>query len=97
MSKNAKMTTLAAAALLLYSISLGGCAISTTASSLMDAHAEAPMLPKTRGYLRLDLPPKDEKPAMTADERFKLKKELIAARDRQASRAKAASSQPTKP
>jgi hypothetical protein len=34
---------------------------------------------------------------MTADERLKLKKELIAARDRQASRAKAASSQPTKP
>jgi hypothetical protein len=44
MSKNAKMTTLAAAALLLYSLSLGGCAISTTASSLMDAHAEAPVL-----------------------------------------------------
>ena len=49
----------------------------------------------------LDHPPKGEKPAMTADERLKLQKELIAARDRQASRAKArggaASPQPMKP
>ena len=96
MSKNAKMTALAAA-LLLYGLPLGGCATSTTASSLMDAHAEAPVRPKTTGYLLLDLPSKDEKPAMTADERSKLQKELIAARDRQAPRAKAASSQPTKP
>jgi hypothetical protein len=48
-----------------------------------------------------DLPPKREKPAMTADERSKLQKELIAARDRQASGGKAkggaASPQPIKP
>ena len=56
------------------------------------------MRPKTSGYLPVeDLPPRDEKPAMTADERLKLQKELIAARDRQASRAKAASPPPTKP
>jgi len=92
MSKDAKM-----AAQLLYSLSLGGCATSTTSSSPMDAHAEAPARPKTSGYLPVEnLPPKDEKPAMTADERLKLQKELIAARDRQASRTKAASSQPTK-
>jgi hypothetical protein len=98
MSKNAKMTALTAAALLLYSLSLGGCATSTTGSSLMDAHAEAPVRPKTSVYLPVeDVPPKDEKPAMTADERLKLQKELIAARDRQASRAKAASPPPTKP
>jgi len=102
MSKDAKMTALAAAALLLYSLSLGGCATSTTGSSLMDAHAEAPARPKTSDYLPVeDLPPKGEKPAMTADERLKLKKELIAARDRQASRAKvkegAASPQSMKP
>jgi hypothetical protein len=90
------MTALAAAALLLYSLSFGGCATSPTASS-MDAHGEAPVSPKTSGYLPLDLPPRDKKPAMTADERLKLQKELIAARDRQASRAEAASSQPTKP
>jgi hypothetical protein len=56
----------------------------------MDAYAEAPVSPKT--YLPLDLPPRDEKPAMRADERLNLQKELIAARDRQESRAKAASS-----
>jgi hypothetical protein len=98
MSKNKKMTALTAASLLLYSLSLGGCATSTTGSSLMDAHAEAPVPPKTSGYLPVeDMPSKDEKPAMTADERLKLQKELIAARDRQTSRPKAASSQPTKP
>ena len=46
-----------------------------------------------------DLPPKREKPAMTADERLKLEKELIAVRDRQVSAGKAkrggARAQPT--
>jgi hypothetical protein len=56
------------------------------------------VLPKTSGYLPVgDSPPKDKKPAMTADERLKLQKELMAVRDRQASRAKATNSQPTKP
>jgi hypothetical protein len=43
----------------------------------MDARAQATALE--------DLPPKREKPPMTADERSKLQKELIAARDRQTS------------
>jgi hypothetical protein len=56
----------------------------------MDARAEAGVLPKTSDYLPVeDLPPKREKPAMTADERSKLQKELIAARDRQTSGVKA--------
>ena len=93
---NKQTTALAAGALLLLGLSLGGCA--TSGSSLMDARAQAPAPPKTSAYLPVeDLPPKDKKPAMTADERLKLQKELIAARDRQASRAKATSSQPTKP
>jgi hypothetical protein len=93
LSSDAKVTVLAAAALLLSGLSLGACATSNTGSSLMDARAEAPAPPKTSVYLPVeDLPPKPEKPAMTADERSKLKKELIAARDRQAARA-----QPTKP
>ena len=96
MSKDGKTTSLATAALLLSGLSLGGCATSTIPSSLTDAHAEAPVRP-TSGYLPLDMPPTDEKPAMTADERLKLQKELIAARDRQTSGPKAASSQPTKP
>jgi hypothetical protein len=56
----------------------------------MDARAEAPMPPKTSAYLPVeDLPSPREKPAMTPDERLKLKNELIAARDRQAAAGKA--------
>jgi len=47
-----------------------------------------------------DLPPKREMPPMTSDERMKLQKELIAARDRQLAAAKAqgaASAEPVKP
>ena len=75
---------------LLLSLSLGGCATSTTGSSLMDARAEAPTPPKASAYpLVEDLPPKREKPAMTADEMSKLKKDLSAARDRQTATVKA--------
>jgi hypothetical protein len=88
-SNERKITALAAGTLLLSSLSLGGCATSTAGSSLMDARAEA-AAPNTSVYpLVGDLPPKREKPAMTPDERLKLQKELIAARDRQA--------QPVKP
>ena len=104
MSKDGKIASRAAAALLLLSLSLGGCATSTASSSLMDARAEAPAHPKeTDGYLPVhDLPPKREKPAMTADERLKLEKELIAVRDRQVAAGKkakggGASAQPTNP
>jgi hypothetical protein len=51
----------------------------------MDARAESPAPPKASGYLPVeDLPPKRDMPALTPDERSKLQKELIAARDRQA-------------
>ena len=90
-----RTAALAAAALLLSSLSLGGCATSTTGSSLMDARAEAPAPPTTSAYLPVEvLPPAREKPAMTADERLKLQKELIAARNRQEG---AAPAQPVKP
>ena len=100
-SNERKISAFAAAALLLSSLSLGGCATSTGGSSLMDARAEAPAPPKTSVYLPVeDLPPKREKPAMTPDERLKLQKELIAARDRQApdgkARGGAARAQPMK-
>jgi hypothetical protein len=100
-SNERKITALAAGTLLLSSLSLGGCATSTAGSSLMDARAEAPAPPKTSVYLPVeDLPPKREKPAMTPDERLKLQKELIAARDRQApdgkARGGAARAQPMK-
>jgi hypothetical protein len=99
-SNERKITGLAAGALLLSSLSLGGCATSTAGSSLMDARAEAAPAPSVYPLLD-DLPPKREKPAMTPDERLKLQKELSAARDRQApagkARAPAAPAQPVKP
>ncbi len=79
---NKQLTALAAGALLV-SLSLRGCA---TDSSLMDAQAEARA---TSVDPSIDLLPERERPAMTVDERLKLQKELIAARDRQASAAKA--------
>jgi hypothetical protein len=90
MSKDGRTASLATAALLLSGLSLGECATSTAGSSLMDARAEAGARPKTSDYLPVeDLPPKRAKPAMTADERSKLQKELITARDRQTSAVKA--------
>jgi hypothetical protein len=81
---NKQMTSVAAGALLLLSLSLGGCASSN--GSLMDARAEAPT--PARDYMPVeDLPPK--KPSMTVDEQSKLKKQLIDARDRQSAAVKA--------
>jgi hypothetical protein len=71
---------LAASAILLSVVSLGP----------LGASAEEPGRPKTTGYPAVeDVPPRPEKPAMTADERLKLQKELIAARDRQTTAGKA--------
>jgi len=92
-----QITALAAGALLLSSLSLAGCATSSAGSSPMDARAEA-VPPKTNLYLPVqDLPL--HQPAMTPDERLKLKQELLAARDRQAAVAKAqgAPLEPIKP
>jgi hypothetical protein len=84
-----QITALAAGVLLLSSLSLGGCATSTAGSSLMDARAEAPAVPKTSTYPSLgNAAPEREDHAMTPDERSKLKQELLAARDRQAAAAK---------
>ena len=87
-SNERKLTAFVAGALLLSSLALCGCATSTSGSPLMDARAEAPVSPPS-GYLPVeDLPPKRVAPALTADERSTLQKELIAARDRQVSKAK---------
>jgi hypothetical protein len=91
-----QVTALAASAVLLLTVSLGGCATSTGGSSLMDARAEVSAAPKTSGYPAVeDLPPGRE--GMTADERTKLKSELIAARDRQAAPVKVQGSAAAKP
>ena len=97
---NRRIAALAVGMPLLLSLSLGGCASSS--SSLMDARAEAPAPAKKSGYLPVeDLPPPREQSAMPPDERAKLKKELLAARDRQAAAAKAqgdiSPAQPAKP
>ena len=90
MSKDGKTSSLAAAALLLSGLSLGGCATSTAGSPPMDARAEVAAPSNASAYLPLeDRPPEREKRAMTPDERSKLQKELVAARDRQAAAAKA--------
>jgi len=67
----------------------------------MDARAEAPS-PQQKYLPVEDLPPKREKPAMTAEEQAKVKNELTAARDRQAASAakpqgNAAPAKPMKP
>jgi hypothetical protein len=97
---NRRTAALAMGMPLLLSLSLGGCASSS--SSLMDAHAEAPAPAKTSGYLPVeDLPPARDQAAITPVEQAKLKKELLAARNRQAAAAKAqgdiSPAQPAKP
>jgi len=97
MSQDRRFTTLAEAVLLSI-LSLGG----SVTSIPMDARAEVPAPPKPTAYLPVeDVPPRPEKPAMTADEQSKLKKDLIAARDRQPPKGKAkgdaAHAEPVKP
>ena len=80
MSKGGRFIALAASAILLSVVSLGS----------LGALAEEAGRPKTTGYPAVeDVPPRPEKPAMTADELSKLKKDLTAARDRQAPKGKA--------
>lgn len=85
-----RMTAIAVGTSLVLSLSLGGCATSTAGSSLMDARAEMLAPAKKSTYLPVeDLPPPRAQPAMTPAAQVKIKKELLAARDRQATAAKA--------
>jgi hypothetical protein len=87
-------------ALLLLSLSLGGCVTTNPGSSVMDARAEAPAPTTANAYLPVeDLPPNRKGPAMTTDEQAKLKRALVDARNRQAAIAKAKNGSPqtTKP
>ncbi len=92
MSKDRRFTVLAPAAIVLCVVSLAP----------LGARAEEAGHPKSTGYPAVeDVPPRPEKPAMTADEQMKLKKELTATRDRQAPKGKAngsaAQTAPTRP
>ena len=83
MSKDRKTASLVTVVLLLSGLSLGDCATSTA------ARAEETAAPRQGVYPQVqDLPPKPEKPVMTADERAKLLNELTAARDRRRLRLK---------
>ena len=81
-----KSRAIAAGALLLSALALGGCATSIADMPLAGVPADAPPRPKETGaYLPVhDLPPNRDEAAMPPAEQAKVLKELAAARDRQA-------------
>jgi hypothetical protein len=87
MSQGGRLIALATSAILLVSL------------VPLSSRAKEPGHPKTAGYPDVqDVPPRPEKPAMTADELSKLKNDLSATRDRQAPGAKVHPSvRPVKP
>ena len=78
---------LAAGALLLSALALGGCATSIADLPLIGTPAGAPDRPKEAGaYLPVeDLPPNRDDAVIAPADQAKIKAELLAARDRQAS------------
>ena len=89
MSVDRKIWALAAGALLLSALALGGCSTSIADMPLVGTPADAPERPKEAGaYLPVhDLPPDRQEPELAPAERAKIQAELVAARDRQASAA----------
>ena len=91
MSKDGRFIASAASAILLSVVLLAP----------LGTRAEEKGHPKTTGYPAVeDVPQRPEKPAMTADEQSKLKKELTTARDRQPkgnAKGNATTAAPTKP
>jgi hypothetical protein len=89
MSRNRKTGALAAAVLLLGTLALGGCSSSIADLPLVGTPADAPARPKEAGgYLPVhDLPPDRDEAALKPAEQARIEKELIAARDHQASTA----------
>jgi hypothetical protein len=96
--KNCRLSA-AVAALLASALGLGGCASSSTGSSLMDARAQAPAQAPALHYPAVEDVPLRRGPAMTPDQQMKLKQTLVAARDRQGAKASAQreSTTPAKP
>ena len=91
MSENQKNTALVWGALLTAVLAHGGCSMSIADLPLVGTPADAPVRPKEAGaYLPVaDLPPKRDEAAIAPAEQAKIKAELLAARDRQASAAAA--------
>ena len=97
MSVDRQTRAILGALLLLSAVALGGCSSSLADLPLIGTPADAPGRPKEAGgYLPVhDLPPDRDEAALPPTEQAKIEKELIAARDRQASAA-AAKGQATK-
>lgn len=87
MSENRTSKVLLCGALLMTALTLGGCATSIADMPLVGTPADAPGRPKEAGsYLPVeDLPPNRDEAAIAPAEQAKIKSELLAARDRQAS------------
>ena len=87
MSIDRNKRALALGALLLSALALGGCSISIADLPLVGTPADAPGRPKEAGaYLPVnELPPDRDEAAMDPAQRAKMQKELLAARDHQAS------------
>ena len=81
------ITLLSIGALFAAALAIGGCSTTIADLPAIGLPADAPMRPKEAGaYLPVhDLPPDREEAAMKPAEQAKIEKELIAARDRQAS------------
>src|SRR5580704_2212745 len=86
MSVDRKKSALMAGVLLISALALGGCSISIADLPLAGTPADAPARPKEAGaYLPVnELPPDREEAAMNPAERAKIRSELVAARERQA-------------
>jgi hypothetical protein len=82
-----KNKALAWGALLLSALALGGCSTSIADLPIVGTPADAPARQKDAGaYLPVeDLPPNRDQAAIAPAEQAKIKAELLAARDRQAS------------
>ena len=87
MSVDRKGNALLWGALLASALALGGCSTSIADLPLIGTPADAPGRPKEAGaYLPVeDLPPNRDEAAIAPAEQAKIKAELLAARDRQAS------------
>jgi len=87
MSIDRKHRALVLGTLLAAALALGGCSISLADLPLVGTPADAPGRPKEgSAYLPVnELPPDRDEAAMDPAQRAKIQKELVAARDRQAS------------
>ncbi|MEO6841073.1 MAG: hypothetical protein ABI192_09930 [Bradyrhizobium sp.] len=91
MSGNRKKQALVWGALLTSALALGGCSMSIADLPLVGTPADAPGRSKEAGgYLPVeDLPPNRDEAVIAPADQAKIKAELLAARDRQASAAAA--------